>query len=325
MPVMPDDRGAFADAARARETRLAQRLAVSASADRGLAAVLADAHRHRQYAQRLLDTIETEIRQAARGWPGLDTPAGARQFQQFLTAKTRQIQRVILDAAADGRDRAALVRSLGRRYRIGGEHSAEPLGGRWRTGPGQPPRGGVSAEQLMRIMPNLSRRDAERYLPFLNRAMLNAGITTPRRQAAFLAQVAVESGQLRYWEELGDERYFRSFLGNDWAYHGRGPIQLTHSSTYLRAGQALGVGDALLRNPALVAQPEMGFRTSAWFWSGGNPNAIDLNTLADRASPGNLDAFRRITVYVRGDAGAGSHYAERVQFYQRACRALGAS
>lgn len=189
--------------------------------------------------------------------------------------------------------------------------------------PAQPD--GITLEQLREIMPHLSEADAHRYLDDLNKAMAEGGINTPRRQAAFLAQVAVESGEFKWWEELGDEAYFRSFLGDDWQYHGRGPIQLTHSATYLRAGQELGVGDLLLKNPDLVSQPEWGFRTSIWFWNGGNPNKINLNELADAATPDNIDPFRQLTVYVRGNTGPNSHYPERIEFYKRAWKVLGAS
>ncbi|SKE08592.1 Predicted chitinase [Mycobacteroides abscessus subsp. abscessus] len=187
------------------------------------------------------------------------------------------------------------------------------------------PKAGITAEQLQAIMPDLSESDVAKYIGPLNQAMLQGGIDTPRRQAAFLAQVAVESEQLKYWEELGDEEYFRSFLGEDWMYHGRGPIQLTHSSTYLRAGQELGLGDLLLKNPDLVSQPDMGFRTSIWFWEGGNPPGVNLNDLADQATPTDgLDFFRQITVLVRGDTGPGSHYDRRIQFFEKAFAELGA-
>ncbi len=187
------------------------------------------------------------------------------------------------------------------------------------------PKAGITAEQLQAIMPDLSEADVAKYIGPLNQAMLQGGIDTPRRQAAFLAQVSVESEQLKYWEELGDEQYFRSFLGDDWVYHGRGPIQLTHSSTYLRAGQELGLGDLLLKNPDLVSQPDMGFRTSVWFWDGGNPPGVNLNGLADQATPTDgLDYFRQITVTVRGDTGPGSHYDRRIQFFEKAFNVLGA-
>src|SRR5207302_3821594 len=79
-----------------------------------------------------------------------------------------------------------------------------------------PVNGGISLGQLQAIMPNLDGATASAYLPYLNSAMVAGGINTPRRQAAFLAQLAHESGQLRWMEELasGADYEGRADLGN---------------------------------------------------------------------------------------------------------------
>jgi hypothetical protein len=56
----------------------------------------------------------------------------------------------------------------------------------------------VTESQLARIMPRLGRSKRDRYLPLLNAAMREFGITTPAREAAFLAQLAHESAALRF-------------------------------------------------------------------------------------------------------------------------------
>lgn len=127
---MPVAVGAFADAARAREELLTRRLAASVAADKAFEAVLRDARQHNLAARRRLDAMEPEIRQAAGTWPGLDTPAGAQQFQVYLVGKTREIHRIVADAATDSQQRAAQVRALTDRYTIGDEKR----GG----GPGEP-------------------------------------------------------------------------------------------------------------------------------------------------------------------------------------------
>ncbi|HYO74187.1 MAG TPA: peptidoglycan-binding protein [Archangium sp.] len=57
------------------------------------------------------------------------------------------------------------------------------------TKPG-PTTGGVSVKELRSIMPHLPAARGKEVLPQLNKAMAEAGISTPKRQAAFLAQLA---------------------------------------------------------------------------------------------------------------------------------------
>jgi predicted chitinase len=59
----------------------------------------------------------------------------------------------------------------------------------------------VSAAQLEDIMPDLTASDTQRYIAPLNEAMEEFQINLPKREAAFLAQVAYESGELHKWKE----------------------------------------------------------------------------------------------------------------------------
>lgn len=172
----------------------------------------------------------------------------------------------------------------------------------------------VNAEQLRRIMPNLSADRAEQMVPHLNRAMQEAGINTPQRASAFLAQLAHESGQLRYFEELASGHAYegRRDLGNtqpgDGArFKGRGPIQLTGRANYEAAGRALGLD--LVNNPELAARPDVGFRVAAWYW-----NSRGLNQLADRGD------FDGITQRINGGQNGA---ADRRQYFARANDVLG--
>ncbi|MFZ5440028.1 MAG: LysM peptidoglycan-binding domain-containing protein [Myxococcota bacterium] len=178
-----------------------------------------------------------------------------------------------------------------------------------------PTTGGISAAQLRAIMPNLSAADANRYLPYLNAAMAEGNINTPKRQAAFLAQLAHESGQLRYFEEIASGAAYegRRDLGNIYPgdgvrFKGRGPIQLTGRSNYAAAGRALGLD--LINHPEQAATPEVGFRIAQWFW-----NSRNLNSYADA---GNFDA---ITYRVNGGYNG---KASRDAYYARARQVLGA-
>ena len=114
----------------------------------------------------------------------------------------------------------------------------------------------LTSSALSATMPHLNagRRDA--FFPHLDAAMREFGIDTPPRQAAFLAQLAHESGELRYMEEIwgptaAQRRYeppgsLAARLGNTQPgdglrYKGRGPIQVTGRANYRRYGGLLGL------------------------------------------------------------------------------------
>ena len=127
----------------------------------------------------------------------------------------------------------------------------------------------LTAEQLKSIMPRLSDKRNGELLPFLTAAMTEFAIDTPARAAAFLAQLAHESGQFRFMEEIwgptdAQRRYepvtkLSAALGNTDAgdgkrFKGRGPIQLTGRANYQRFGDLLSVD--LLADPPRAANPE---------------------------------------------------------------------
>ena len=183
------------------------------------------------------------------------------------------------------------------------------------TGPGNEPgaKGGVSLAQLRKIMPNLSQAKAEQYLPHLNKAMAEAGINTPKRQAAFLAQLAHESGEFRYMEEIASGAAYegRRDLGNTQPgdgvrFKGRGPIQITGRANYRAAGKALGID--LENNPKRASDPDVGFRTAAWYW-----NSRNLNQYADSGN------FKELTRRINGGYNG---LADRQKYYQRALDVL---
>jgi predicted chitinase len=147
-------------------------------------------------------------------------------------------------------------------------------------------------------------------------AMKEAGINTVRRIAAFLAQVAHESGNLRYFKELASGRAYegRRDLGNvnpgdGVKYKGRGPIQVTGRNNYAAAGKALGLD--LINKPELAERGDVGFRLAAWFW-----NTRSLNKFADQGPSG----FDTITKRINGGFNG---KADRDAKYRAACKALG--
>jgi predicted chitinase len=152
----------------------------------------------------------------------------------------------------------------------------------------------ITSAQLNAIMPGNKHPE---YLKHINDAMNEGGINTPARQAAFLAQVAHESGQLVHMKEIASGKAYenRRDLGNIYPgdgkrFKGRGPIQLTGRTNYEAAGKALG--EDFVNHPELMEKPENAFRTSVWFWNNRN-----LNDLADQNTE---EAFKKITRKING-------------------------
>lgn len=158
----------------------------------------------------------------------------------------------------------------------------------------------ITIEQLRHIMPNAAKPEV--WLQPLNDAMREFNISTPYREAAWLANVATESSQLNVLvenmnyaaEELvktfsshfhslaeaspyaHDQQKIANFVyaneygngspesGDGWKYRGHGLAQFTFKDLYKTASEALGID--LVENPGLLLQPEISARAAGWFW-----------------------------------------------------------
>jgi putative chitinase len=148
---------------------------------------------------------------------------------------------------------------------------------------GMPP--GFSGEKLPGILINATRQHIDLYAGPLASKMVAAAITTPLRQAHFLAQLGHESGELRYTEELasGDAYEGRRDLGNTAPgdgrrFKGRGLIQLTGRANYQAYSDAIGRNLVDGDNPHLLAtDPDLAVDVACWFWQ-----THGLSGLADR-------------------------------------------
>jgi putative chitinase len=142
-------------------------------------------------------------------------------------------------------------------------------------------------------------------------------ISSPARQAAFLAQIGHESGRLVYVRELwgptaaqaGYEG--RADLGNTEAgdgkrFMGRGLIQITGRTNYQKVSDALGID--FVSSPELLQEPSNAALSAAWFW-----NAHGLNALADAGD------FETITRRINGGLNG---YADRQALLELATDAL---
>lgn len=177
----------------------------------------------------------------------------------------------------------------------------------------------ITRTQLLAIMP-LAKAKADTFLPWLNATLAEFAIDTPKRAASFLAQVAHESAQLRYVEELAsgaayDTGALAIRLGNTpgadgdgQRWKGHGLIQVTGATNHKACA-------AYFKRPldgiaAWLMTPEGACRSAGWFWS-----THGLNALAD--------AGDQTAVSKRVNGGTNG-LAERLAFYATAARVLGA-
>lgn len=154
----------------------------------------------------------------------------------------------------------------------------------------------ISFTQLKQCLPFASDVNLNKYIEPLNKAMIKYQINTPKRIAAFLAQIAHESGSFKYVEEIasGDAYDTRVDLGNTpekdgdgRKYKGRGLLQCTGLANYKAVSKALNYD--FVNKPEDLELPGPACFSAAWFWS-----TRGLNELADK------DDFNRITKKING-------------------------
>lgn len=175
----------------------------------------------------------------------------------------------------------------------------------------------MTEAQLRKMLPHCPKARADLFFPHVGAAMTEFGINTPVRMAAFIAQVAHESGEFLYVKELASGREYegRHDLGNvhpgDGArFKGRGLIQITGRFMYAQVAKALRID--CLNHPELLEQPANACRSAAWFW-----NLRHLSPLADHNS---LHTFAEITQHINGGLNG---EADRVHYWRLAEDALG--
>lgn len=135
--------------------------------------------------------------------------------------------------------------------------------------------------QLAAIMPNAGSR-IDTYLPIINGWADHFRINTQLRMAHYLAQIAHESGELRYTKELASGRAYegRKDLGNTQQgdgvkFKGRGLIQITGRANY-EAYMRYCKFD-VVTNPELLERPLGATKSSMWVFDG-----FGCNELADK-------------------------------------------
>lgn len=172
----------------------------------------------------------------------------------------------------------------------------------------------LTRQQLKIMVPNAKDYNIDKYLGPINNTLEQFEINTPKRVAAFIAQITHESGSFRYHEEIADGHQYegRKDLGNTQKgdgkrFKGRGLIQLTGRANY--TAFAKFCGKDVVTTPTLVANPDLAALAAGWFW-----DSKDLNDLADRGD------FKMMTRKINGGLNG---YADRLKNWQRAKNVLG--
>ena len=186
----------------------------------------------------------------------------------------------------------------------------------------------ITEEQLKKIYKTASAEKIKLYVEAFNRVFPKYEINTPRRIAAFLGQVAVESGELRYDKELpsrwnkknpkdgseptGTLYENRKLLGNNKPgdgprFIGRGILQLTGRANYTDMSKKIGID--LVADPEAACKPEVSTMIACQYFKDRN--------LLKYADAWNLD---EITARVNGSAKL--HLSERIKYSNMALGVL---
>lgn len=186
----------------------------------------------------------------------------------------------------------------------------------------------ITEAQLKEIYKNVSAQKCKLYTEAFNKIFVEYNITSPQRIAAFLGQVAVESGELKYDRELpsrfnkkdpkdkneqtGTLYEGRKSLGNTVAgdgprFIGRGILQLTGRANYASMSKKLGID--LVGNPELACDPIVSTKIACQYFKDRG-----LLTLADSWN------LREITRRVNGPGML--HLTERMNYSERALKVL---
>lgn len=153
----------------------------------------------------------------------------------------------------------------------------------------------MTLDQLKKCLPHAKPENIQKYGSKLIEAMAKYNISLAvEREAAFIAQIAHESGSLRYVEEIasGEAYEGRKDLGNTEPgdgkrYKGRGLIQITGRANYKAVSDALKYD--FVSKPEDLELPGPACFSAGWFWQNRG-----LNRLAD------IEAFEKITKRING-------------------------
>ena len=186
----------------------------------------------------------------------------------------------------------------------------------------------ITEIQLKKIYTNIRNDKLKLYTDAFNKVFPSYGINSARRIAAFLGQVGVESGELKYDKELAS-KYNKKDVGNRFEpigtlyegrknlgntqvgdgpkFIGRGILQLTGRANYTNMSKKLGVD--LVNNPELACDPEISTKIACEYFK-------------ERGLLGLADKWDLDTITERVNGKAKLHHDLRVKYSERALKFL---
>ncbi len=166
----------------------------------------------------------------------------------------------------------------------------------------------IGPRALQRVCPSVTDECAQSLAGDLGQAMHDFDIDTAARAAAFIAQIAHESGEFRFREEIASGAAYegREDLGNTTPgdgvrFKGRTFIQVVGRSNYAAISKALD--HDFVAHPGELAEQRWAALGAAWWWSSHGLNALadrgHFNAVTQRISGGQNGAANRRAYYDR--------------------------
>lgn len=174
----------------------------------------------------------------------------------------------------------------------------------------------ITETQVRRIMTNAPNERVKEFVKTFNEWCDTFGINTPLRVSHYLAQVAHETGQLKWLEELSSGRQYEGRLdlgntkpGDGVKFKGRGLLQTTGRNNYLAYAKSGYCNGDLMSHPEWLAKFPGAQKSAMYYWK-----TRGLNALADR------DDERAVTKRINGGYNG---FAQRAYYTRLARKVFG--
>lgn len=191
----------------------------------------------------------------------------------------------------------------------------------------------LSYDLIKKIVPSIKVAYLKPFVDTFNANSEKYGITSQRRFAAFISQVAHESDGFKTTKEYASGAAYegRKDLGNIYKgdgvrFKGRGFIETTGRTNYGDTSNHLfGDKNKLLKNPELLEDPINATLSAMYFWK-----KHGLNEIADKPDnwtiktkkKGTLNKFQYVTYIVNGGQNG---LTQRAGYWEKAKTLLGAA